>query len=138
MNLKTKLITLAAASVLPVLAFAQEKPEFKIMPEIVEQLSDNGQWAISQKASEVDGSLAPAGGAIYNLATGEITNISDKSGLSGVSDLTDDGNIVVGECQGKPAFWNREKNAWQFLPMPDGYKQGRLTNVTPDGKTAIG
>ncbi len=138
MNLKTKLITLAAASVLPVLAFAQEKPEFKIMPEIAEQLSDNGQWAISQKASEVDGSLAPAGGAIYNLATGEITNISDKSGLSGVSDITDDGNIVVGECQGKPAFWNREKNAWQFLPMPDGYKQGRLTNVTPDGKTAIG
>lgn len=117
---------------------AQDKPQIQKLPVIIDKISDNGLWGVSQKGSEVDGTLAPAGGIIYNLTTLAETDISDVSGLSGVGDVTDDGAIAVGECQGKPAYWSKNKNGWTILPMPDPYLQGRLNAVTPDGKFAVG
>ena len=117
---------------------AQDKPQIQKLPVIIDKISDNGLWGVSQKGSEVDGTLAPAGGIIYNLTTLAETDISDVSGLSGVGDVTDDGAIAVGECQGKPAYWSKDKNGWTILPMPDPYLQGRLNAVTPDGKFAVG
>lgn len=117
---------------------AQDKPQIQKLPVIVDKISDNGLWGVSQKGSEVDGSLVPSGGVIFNLNTLVETDISDPSGVSGVADITDDGSVVVGECLGKPAYWSKAKNGWTTLPMPEPYKQGRLNAVTPDGKIAVG
>lgn len=137
MKLRKKLFSLLTVS-LPLVLSAQGSPEFTKLPSMFDMLSDNGEWAISQKGSEVDGSLAPSGGVIYNLATKAQTDISHSSGLSGVADITDDGSIVVGECQGKPAYWSKSTGEWTLLPTPDGYRAGRLNSVTPDGHFAVG
>lgn len=113
------------------------KPEFVKLPTMFHKLSNNGKWAIAEKASTTDGSIAPSGGAIYNVETLESTDISHESGLSGVADITDDGTTVVGEVTGKPAIWNAQEG-WIALPTPEGYTNGRLLAVTPDGHYAVG
>ena len=72
------------------------------------------------------------------MATEKELDISHSSGRSGVSDVTDDGNIVVGECTNLPAYWSREKGDWVTLPLPEGMVLGRLNCVTPDGHYAAG
>lgn len=105
---------------------------------IVTMLSDNGLWGISEQASKTDGSIAPSGGTIINIGTLAQEDISHSSGLSGVSDITDDGTIVVGEANGRPAYWSRSTGKWTILSIPSGYTGGRLNSVTPDGKRAVG
>ena len=41
---------------------------------IVNRLSDNGKWTISEIASQTEGSLAPAGGVLINVETLEQTS----------------------------------------------------------------
>lgn len=113
-------------------------PVFTMMPNAYARISDNGKWAIAQQGAVEDGTLAPSGGTIINLATKEEQNISHSSGLSGVADITNDGNLVVGECLSKPAYWSREKGEWTVLSIPSGYASGRLNAVTPDGRYAAG
>lgn len=105
----------------------------------VSKVSDNGRWAVTQFGSEVDGTIAPSGGMIINIDNpSQNTVISHTSGLSGVSDVTDDGNIAVGECTGRPAYWSRSTGEWTKLSIPIGYSSGRLNAVTPDGRIAVG
>lgn len=141
MKFRHTIFSLIAASALNVSAQSLV-PEIRFTDQPVISLSDNGKWAISVKASETDGSLAAAGGCIYNVETGAVTDISDSSGLSEPGDITDDGAIVVGSAAGVPAFWNKESGKWTALPLPvtvgDQYKQGHLLSVTPDGHFAVG
>lgn len=145
--MKVKFFTTAvlAGIISASVAYAQTSPRPElVLPGgkgtslIVNRLSDNGKWTISEIASQTEGSLAPAGGVLINVETLEQTDISHNSRLSGVSDVTDDGKIVVGEATGKPAYWSADKNAWVTLPLPSGYGSGRLNAVTPDGKYAVG
>lgn len=120
-----------------------------LMPEIIDpnpgtetvvlRISDNGLWGISETAGSQEESIAPGGGLLVNILNPQANvEIKHSSGLAGVADVTNDGEIVVGECLGKPAFWTKSKNEWTQLPLPAGYTMGRLTAVTPDGKIAVG
>ncbi len=101
-------------------------------------MSDNGLWGVSEKASTTDGSIVPAGGVLVNLTTMECTDISDALGVSGVADVTDDGRMVVGEQMSLPAYWTADTNSWVTLPLPDGCTAGRISAVTPDGSFGVG
>ena len=57
----TLLTALAAAAILS--AGAQSNaPVIKVLPAEYSRISDNGKWAVAQRGSQVDGSLAPSGG----------------------------------------------------------------------------
>ena len=124
-------------------AAAQDlKPEI-VMPSpgnsvIISKISNNGKWGVSQSASVTDGDLRPIGGTLFNLETLEQVPIHHPTGLAGVSDVTDDGSIVVGECDGKPAYWTRATESWTVLPLSGGHDIGRLNAVTTDGKIGVG
>ncbi len=105
---------------------------------ILSNLSDNGKWAVAETGSVTDGDLRPIGGVLYNMETLQQTSISHSSGLSGVSDVTDDGSIVVGECNGKPGYWSAKTNSWTNVKLPAAYDAGRFNAVTPDGHYAVG
>lgn len=139
---KTLTISAAICCLAAMPALSADLPEVVIPspgnPIVIERISDNGEWGVSQSGSVTDGDLRPIGGVLFNLKSMEQTNITHPSGLSGVADVTDDGNIVVGECNGKPAYWNRTSQAWTTLNTPNGYDTGRLNAVTPDGKFAVG
>ncbi len=105
---------------------------------IVNKMSDNGLWGISEKASTTDGDLRPMGGRLFNLTTLEKTEITSPTGYCGVNDVTDDGKIVTGQCNMQPAYWNLETKTWTFMPMPEGFNMGCLNAVTPDGRYAAG
>lgn len=143
MNLKISLFSmLAALGALGATAASPNAPTFVKTPPgqtlYISSMSDNGNWGISEKASTVEESIAPSGGLLINLNTMEMTDISAPMGLSGVSDVTDDGKIVVGECMSQPAYWDADKKAWTRLPLPKGCTSGRLASVTPDGRYAVG
>lgn len=134
---------LAAASMLST-ATAQLRPEF-MKPDpsgsmLVTALSDNGLWGISESGSSTEGDIRPSGGTLVDLSgsVAKHTAIKHESGLAGVADVTDDGTIVVGEAQTKPAYWSSATGAWTFPELPAGYAQGRLMSVTPDGHYAVG
>lgn len=124
-------------------AQANMAPEFiNPMPGtdiVITDMSPNGKWMISETASTNDGDIRPKGGVLINLEniTDKYT-ISHSSGLAGVGGVTDDGSIVVGECQTKPAIWSKATQEWTMLPLPEGYTTGRLNAVTPDGHYAVG
>lgn len=125
-------------------AQANMAPEF-INPSpgtsiVITDMSANGKWMISETAGNEDGGeVKPAGGVLINLDNiTEKYTISHKSGLAGVGAVTNDGSIVVGECQMKPAFWSKDTKEWTLLPLPQGYTTGRLNAVTPDGHYAVG
>lgn len=133
--------TLVAVSALSVSAQNLQPEIFVPIPgeqTIISKISDNGLWGISEKASTTDGDLRPTGGTLFNLVTLEKIPIVSSTGLGGVSDVTDDGKIVVGECNGLPAYWNLDTQAWTFLPLYEGYNLGRVNCVTPDGKYGAG
>lgn len=104
---------------------------------ILQQISDNGKWAVSETGSVTDGDLRPIGGVIYNMENYEQTPISHSSGLSGVSDISNDGCVVVGEFNGIPGFWTKDKG-WQNVDLEAGMDLGRFNAVTPDGRYAVG
>ena len=140
-----RIITLSLSVACAFVSFAQSSPQPQFITPVpgkkcvVTRISNNGNWGVCQFSSTTDGSIAPAGGMLINLTDpSKNIDISHTSGLSGVSDVTNDGNIVVGECLGKPAYWNASTQSWTTLPLPVGYKLGRLTAVTPDGHYAVG
>lgn len=104
----------------------------------IHKISNNGKWGIAEAASTTDGSIAPEGGTLYDLSTLAATSFTHPSGLAGVSDVTDDGNIIVGEAATLPAYYSVDSDQWTTLSLPTGYTAGRLTAVTPDGHYALG
>ncbi|MDE7509105.1 MAG: Ig-like domain-containing protein [Muribaculaceae bacterium] len=115
---------------------------------ILNKMSDNGKWAVSQTASTTDGDLRSIGGTLFDMDTFQSTPIRHDSGFVGVGDVTDDGNIVVGSCENVPAYWSKTTGEWTKLPIPDHTflsvdgklkpNIGALNAVTPDGHYAVG
>ncbi len=108
---------------------------------ILQSLSDNGQWALETFGTS---ELAEMGKAkIVNVLTGAYENIQTDEdialyGKQTFSDITNDGQIVVGAFKGKAAYWKKDTRQWVELPLPDGCTGSVATHVTPDGKFAIG
>lgn len=106
---------------------------------ILSKVSNNGKWAVSESGSTTDGDIRPIGGMLFNMDNFKYVEITSPNGLAGVSDVTDDGNIVVGECDGMPAYWTKSTGKWTKLAFQQaGFDHGRLNAVTPDGKYAVG
>lgn len=97
-------------------------------------LSDNGLWAT---AVAVDESNATLLGYPYliDATTGELKQLWTGSNAIGftANDVTDDGKMVVGSADGKPAYYDVEKGTWVSLPG-----DGEAICVTPDGSRIAG
>ncbi len=106
----------------------------------VQSLSDNGIWMVSYGSSPTDGSRY-TNARLTNVQTGEVKAIGLESDMElplecTACDVTDDG-IAVGSYNGVPAIWSKAAG-WTNLPIPAGWKEGRINSVTPDGRFAVG
>lgn len=137
MNLKNIYLLLAATLTATAVSAQTAKPTLRLFKDLYSKISDNGRYAVCEKASETDGTIEPAGGTILDLETMTERALPAPEGLAGVSDVTDDGQIAVGSYRTAPAFWSATEG-WVSLPVPSGYTTGYLTAVTPDGKYAVG
>jgi hypothetical protein len=104
---------------------------------ILTKLSKNGHWALAQQGtSAVETGSTPK---LVNLLTSEVLELSSDTAMScTVNDVTNDGNIVVGEYGGQPAYWSRSTGEWTTLPVTGIWNSGIVNAVTPDGKRAVG
>jgi thiol-disulfide isomerase/thioredoxin len=108
---------------------------------IILGITENGKWAIFEARGEVTSedetsiSKVP-GGKILDVEKGIYTDVlSSNSSINGnVADITNDGNIVVGVYQDKPAYWNKTTGVWTTL----GSKSGSAVAVSADGHYAVG
>lgn len=113
----------------------------------INKLSDNGRWAVASGVDANDNTLEnyPYLLDITNNKSYSLLNEEEKlsSPDCGVRDITDDGTLVVGSWQGKPAIGmigNDFNCTWTLLPLPEGLEnaKGYVTAVTPDGSCMIG
>lgn len=135
---------------------AQNVPTFHLQQyadlSIVNQLSDNGKWAIVKGATtdqRKNGVIR-----IVNTETRQETILksffdSDATGKYVANDITDDGMMVVGGFNGsftddgsylggQPGIFSMKTKTWTALELPTGYASGYVNSVTPDGKWAVG
>lgn len=108
------------------------------------KMSDNGKWAVTAADSSSGSSCVPK---VVNLTSGASTNIGSATNDDATYDVTNDGSIVVGICQGKPAYWNKADGQWHSLELKSSnskqqvaskFTDGEAVAVTPDGKYAVG
>lgn len=105
---------------------------------LIEAMSDNGKWLLAETKGKEEGDINTAGGTLINFETKEQIIITHELGWAGVSDVTDDGNIVVGEVLGQAAYYNVPQGKWVTLEHPANATGGRVLSVTPDGTRACG
>lgn len=107
------------------------------------RMSDNGKWAVTG-AGSADVTCEPK---LVNLSSGSYTNIGSVTNNEITTDVTNDGNIVVGCCQGLPAYWSKSDGQWHKLELKSSHSkqqvasemtEGSVSAVTPDGKYAVG
>lgn len=138
--MRTIISTIALVAVMGSAYAAQ--PEFKTVPAgtVLSAISDNGRWAISSNSEDRDeAGVVSAGGRIWDTQTMESVSVTlPASGIAAISDVTDDGETVVGSYDSKPAYWSRSTKKWTSLPLPSGCSFGHLLAVTPDGSKAVG
>lgn len=135
---------------------AQSVPTFQLQQyadlSIVNQLSDNGKWAIIKGATTEQRKAGVI--RILNIKTRQETILqtlfdSDATGKYVANDITDDGLLVVGGYNGsftedgsymggQPGVFSMKTKTWIALELPTGYSSGYVNSVTPDGKWAVG
>lgn len=131
-------VALAGASV----NINASQPEIKTVQSgvILSAVSDNGKWVISSDSEDRnEAGVVSAGGKVWDTAT--MTGVAvtlPASGIAAICDVTDDGEIIVGSCDGKPAFWSKSTKQWTTMPLPAGSTYGNILAVTPDGRRAVG
>ena len=108
---------------------------------IATKLSDNGKWAVAQAVYTEQRNSGKA--KLVNTETEEYTELQTaaevtRDGACQVTDVTDDGAIVVGAYKNQPAYWDKETGTWATLSVPSGRSGGLVYSVTPDGKYAVG
>ena len=100
-------------------------------------LSDNGQWATAEGVNEDDQSRY-AYPYLINVQTGELTELWVEADLMKsleATDVTNDGKIIVGTYDSKPAYYDMNQGKWITLQSEN---PGKATSVTPDGKYISG
>ena len=135
---------------------AQNVPTFQLQQyddlSIVNQVSDNGKWAIVKGATTEQRKSGVI--RIINTETKEVTILKTTSDTDGkgkyvANDITDDGRFVVGGysgiftddgsyMNGQPGVFDMEKKTWKKFNLPQGYTSGYANSITPDGKWAVG
>lgn len=101
-------------------------------------LSDNGKWGVAVGMEDVLWRYPK----LMNLETDEVTELltgDDYSNASaGAFDVTDDGSIIAGSYDDKPAVYFVESERWSLLEIPDSAVSGICEFITPDGHYAVG
>ena len=122
------------------------KPEYRYYSfddgALLQRLSDNGRWAVACGASSEDANYM-MGAKLIDTQTGVPTSLleglkTDTVFSSAAFDVTDDGNIVVGLLNDKPAYYTVSTGKWTFLRLDGDANRGVVSAVTPDGKYAVG
>lgn len=96
-------------------------------------LSDNGLWATAAGVNDDDQSKY-AYPYLINVETGALTELwvaADLMKSLEASDVTNDGKIIVGTYDSKPAYYDMNQGKWITLQSEN---PGKATSVTPDGK----
>lgn len=104
-------------------------------------MSDNGKWAVAYGVN--DATSLYSFPKLLNLTEHTqrelLSEAETNLGIEAyVNDVTNDGTIVVGCYNGKPAYLNTTTNKWNTLPLVSGNIGGHVDAVTPDGKYAVG
>lgn len=109
----------------------------------LETLSDNGEWAVGYGKSIIE-EIGYSFPKLYNVKTKVTTPLykngeTEKIAEMMACDVTDDGSIVIGQYDSRPALWHAATSEWTILPVKaQGFNGGKGTHITPDGKYAIG
>lgn len=96
-------------------------------------LSDNGLWATAAGVNDDDQSKY-AYPYLINVETGALTELwvdADLMMSLEATDVTNDGKIIVGTYDSKPAYYDMNQGKWITLQSEN---PGKATSVTPDGK----
>lgn len=97
-------------------------------------LSDNGKWALAMGTS-----YANATPKLVNVLTGDWTELDEAQAGYSATDVTDDGEIVVGQGNGLPAYWSKSTGTWTQLPIDKTkWEGGGILTVSSDGHWAAG
>ena len=100
-------------------------------------LSDNGLWATAAGVNDDDQSKY-AYPYLINVETGALTELwvdADLMMSLEATDVTNDGKIIVGTYDSKPAYYDMNQGKWIILQSEN---PGKATSVTPDGKYISG
>lgn len=95
-------------------------------------MSNNGKWVVANPSSSVGDD--PTVAHLFNVDADTYIDL----GLSVASDVTDDGSLIVGSYNGRPAYWTRSDGKWHTISVPAGWAFGKFNAVTPDGRYAVG
>ena len=137
---------LAAASFTGLSAQTNTQPSFKQYKfddqATISQMSDNGLWAVASGA-DPNNPTQSVGARIINVKTGEVKTLIDQLNAdtifsNSVGDVTNDGNIAVGELNSRPAYYSVSTGKWTYLQLDGDADRGYASSVTPDGKYAVG
>lgn len=100
-------------------------------------LSDNGLWATAAGVNDDDQSKY-AYPYLINVETGALTELWVEADLIKsleATGVTNDGKIIVGTYDSKPAYYDMNQGKWITLQSEN---PGKATSVTPDGKYISG
>lgn len=100
-------------------------------------LSGNGLWATAAGVNDDDPSKY-AYPYLINVETGALTELWVEADLMmslEATDVTNDGKIIVGTYDSKPAYYDMNQGKWITLQSEN---PGKATSVTPDGKYISG
>ena len=108
----------------------------------IHKMSDNGLWAVTHAYNPAD-MLFGLNPRLLNLSDNSATLLTEGIDASEIisayaNDVTNDGNLVVGELNFKPGYWNLTTKKFVELPLIKGASGGAALAVTPDGKYAVG
>lgn len=108
----------------------------------LDRLSDNGHWAVGNGKSQLkDGYYSFP--RLYDVKKNELKYLftpdqETKVAVMTANDVTDDGSIIVGSFDDKPAVWRASTQTWEQVENKHKYDAGAIERVTPDGHFAIG
>ncbi|MCM1369630.1 MAG: choice-of-anchor J domain-containing protein [Candidatus Amulumruptor caecigallinarius] len=109
----------------------------------INKLSDNGAWGVGYGKSVIS-DVGYSFPRLYDVKGHRQTNLYTSKDATSVgemmaTDVSNDGSIVVGQYKGRPALWRKSTGQWELLPIKNTeFKMGKASDVTPDGKYALG
>lgn len=108
----------------------------------LEHLSDNGLWAVGYGKSIIT-ETAYSFPRLYDLTSKKVTYLftpgdAESVAVMTANDVCDDGSIVVGSYDDRPAIWRAATGKWETVENNHQFKSGVIERITPDGRLAIG
>ena len=133
-------LLLLLSSLLAHTAFAQGAPHFRFFKfddaALINSMSDNGLWAAADATNSAN-SLFRTGPRLINIETEESTLLTasyDENEIisAAANDVNNDGTIVVGELNEKPAYWSKATGRYTLLSTGSEADGGVAFSITAD------